>query len=238
MKVVNDIALIIARVDGSCFRVNNGYSVAKSFFQRDPSSCYSVERNGYDAWILSNGQNPLWFHSITPRDIHIINGSNMHMRSPMSAWQSLLTLNKLSALEDIDVSWSLTEISESDWNDVSETIYRAIAYMLQFPGISIAGITKILHMKRPYLIPILDTYVGNVLSSPKPSNKNKISRWTRLIIDQIYAIGRTNQEALTTIHNDLQEIQLIRTPIRVLDAILWSAMPGSPFYDELSIDNL
>jgi len=230
--------LDITRVNGTRFRIENPMPVAERFFRHDPSSAYGVDRNGYDAWILAHGQDTQWFHTLIERDIHVINGSNMHMRSPLSAWASWTTGDTLPWLEAMDVQWALEMVAGEQWQRVRDRILNAISELIAKDKISIAGATKVLHMKRPYLVPILDSYVGDVLASPKPASKSKMLVWSELMLDTLHDQLRDNIEVIRTLARDLATQGLVRSPVRILDALLWSAAPESRFFRDVRLREL
>lgn len=228
--------LTLQRADGTRFRIENPHDIALRFFREDPSSAYDVTRNGYDAWIQHNRDNVPWRNAIVPRDIQVINGSNMHMRSPMKAWQAFATGAALPWLTVIDNDWSLSELDGSAWQEARDRLLAAVRELLQSKGIAIAGATKILHMKRPCLVPILDSYVGQVLGTPKPeSHKSRQVDWAAAMFDLLRSQLRDNAAVIASVTRYLAEQGLVRFPVRVLDALLWSAMPGSPFYGAMRI---
>lgn len=231
-------SLEICKVNGTRFRIENPMEVAERFFRDDPSSAYGVARHGYDAWILAHGQDTQWFHTLSRDDIHVINGSNMHMRSPLSAWTALTTGDTLPWLEEIDVRWALEALTEEQWQRVRQLILNAIAELVAWDNISIAGATKVLHMKRPYLVPIMDSYVGNVLASPKPTSKLKVLEWSDLMLGTLHDQLRANIEVILTLARGLADKGLVRSPVRILDALLWCAMKDSPFFSCMSIREL
>jgi len=211
------------------FRIENGWEIAELFFRTDPSSAYGVSRKGYDAWILAHAQDPDWRDMVIPEDIGIINGSNMHMRSPLTAWQAIATGDRLPWIAALDPGWSTEHLSGGNWFQARDRILDAVSRMIRYRQISVAGATKILHMKRPYLVPILDSYVGNVLGSPKPSNKPAMPDWSARMLDNLHEILVSNRDALTAIQQRLMARGIFRTPVRILDAVLWSAEPTSKF---------
>lgn len=228
----------ISRVDGTRFQIENPTEVAERFFRCDPSSAYGVDRKGYDAWILVHGQDTQWFHTLLDDDIRVINGSNMHMRSPLRAWAALTTGDILPWLEAIDVRWALETLTGDQWQSARQHILNAIAELIAWDNISIAGATKVLHMKRPYLVPILDSYVGDVLASPKPASKSRMLMWSELMLDTLHNQLRANTEGILALARDLADQGLVRSPVRILDALLWSAMPNSPFFRYMSLREL
>lgn len=84
-------------------------------------------------------------------------------------------------------------------------------------GLSVA--TKVLHLKRPRLFPVLDSLVLNnlgVTDSVAPIQ----------IVDHLRHEGRRNLDALSAIQVALRP-DYERTLVRVLDALLWASHPAA-----------
>jgi hypothetical protein len=75
--------------------------------------------------------------------------------------------------------------------------------------------TKVLHLKRPHLFPVLDSLVAQQIGG--------VGRPAMELMDHIRAVGRANQEALLLIDASLDEVGIRRTAVRILDALLWAS---------------
>lgn len=230
------IPVVVTRLDRSRFRLRNADSMAMVFFKEDPSSRYGLDKKGYDAWIAERAQDRDWLQTVTKDDIDIINGSNMHMRSPLHVWTQFLSHGPLHWLQDIPSTTRLEHLEESDWVRHGQAIQVAIETLIEPNGISIAGATKILHMKRPLLIPILDSYVGSVLQTSKPRKKTELASWSWRTIVQLRSILLENRDSMSTIQEILQREGIARSQVRILDALLWTLDPRTKFAQHAEID--
>ena len=81
-------------------------------------------------------------------------------------------------------------------------------------------VTKVLHIKRPSLVPILDSFVERQLgASPAVP--------TPVLLAHVRAQGRRNLDALQAIQATLKGAGIERSLVRILDALLWSTDPAS-----------
>ena len=130
------------------------------FFGADPSS---AGRNGYDAYVLS-GRSPR--NRIVDEDIVAIN-TTMGARSPHADWAKVIARGALRELRSVDPSWDLFLTSDKDWSRfaVPERI-AALLRAVTGKGIGVSRATKVLHIKRPRLLPICDSYVLDLMGIP------------------------------------------------------------------------
>lgn len=77
--------------------------------------------------------------------------------------------------------------------------------------------TKLLHLKRPRLIPICDSYVCAMVGRRAGNAADTVK-----LIMTVREIGRVNIDALVEISTRLTSIGIDRTLVRILDALLWS----------------
>ena len=81
--------------------------------------------------------------------------------------------------------------------------------------------TKVLHLKRPRLFPVLDSLVVDLIGGPA-----YVKRPAELLL-HLRDQGRANLTSLTAIKAELasQEQPFERSLVRILDALLWSSQP-------------
>lgn len=121
-------------------------------------------------------------------------------------------------IENLRRDWSMVDTPEGEWHQhgVTERICDAIHAMgARWPRVAVA--TKLLYLKRPLLVPILDSYViaqlGDVRSLPEA-------------IDRMRALCLANAPALHAIEACLPPDRR-RTPLRILESCIWAAHPRS-----------
>jgi Family of unknown function (DUF6308) len=76
-----------------------------------------------------------------------------------------------------------------------------------------------LHLKRPSLIPILDTLVVEQIGG--------VGRPPMDLLLHLRAEAQLNRLALQHVQTNLQKAYITRTLIRILDALLWSSHPSA-----------
>ena len=104
----------------------------------------------------------------------------------------------------------------------------ALAACIQ-PGIGLAGATKLLHLKRPRLVPILDRLVAEMMGVNLPGSstvEQRVANGLRLAT-AIRREGRRNIKVLQRIQTELAESDIDRPLIRIFEAVLWFSHPAA-----------
>jgi hypothetical protein len=183
------------------------------FFTKDIS-------NRYDEYILS-AASP--HDAITREDISAIN-SWMGARSPHKDWDDLIGAGRIDELIAISPDWDLFLMSDEEWTQ------RAIPDMLMSlfirvtgPGIAIARATKLLHIKRPRLVPVSDSFVLRQLAIPGEGPAAGVSEAVQL---------REQRHSLLPRLQELQErldleLGVQRTLVRIADVLIWGSHPDT-----------
>jgi hypothetical protein len=89
--------------------------------------------------------------------------------------------------------------------------------------------TKLLHLKRPRLFPMLDRFVAEMLGAGltnDPKDEQRLDTAVRLT-QAIRFEGRRNLDALCKIRDALAAEGTQRSLVRLFDAILWFAHPAA-----------
>lgn len=189
---------------------------AALFFITDASAAGA---DSYDAWVASSEN---LANAFTPGDLTAINRT-MRGRSPADAWSAFTTGTDLPWLKEIDPAWDLIGMPETAWNQrgCEDQIRRAM-HELNGPYRRAAVVTKILHIKRPRLIPICDSYAAGIMGMPAYDAESTTS-----LILAVREVGRANLGALREVESRLARIGVVRPLVRILDALLWfDAPPG------------
>jgi hypothetical protein len=143
----------------------------------------------------------------------------MRARSPHKAWDGLVdTPTPLPWLAALDPEWDLVTEADPRWQSTIRGPVGAALVAATGPGRGISVGTKVLHLKRPLMFPVLDSKVLEQLGSTAS-------------IPTIRVVEHLRTEA---IHNlaALREIQAFIAPaerslVRILDIILWSSHPAA-----------
>ncbi len=206
------LPIVVRRIDGGpSVVIQDASSLAHAFFSSDPSS---VGPKAYDQRAGRGDPS-----RITADDVRTIN-ETMRARSPHSAWETLTSAGQLPWLAALDPSWDLIELPDRDWERLGCTeLLEAVFAAALAPYRSRAVATKVLHLKRPLLIPILDSLVVE-----------QIGGGERPAIDLVLhlrAEGQRNRVALRQVQASLQQAGITRPLVRILDALLWSGHPAA-----------
>jgi hypothetical protein len=163
-------------------------------------------------------------------DIEALNRT-MRARTAHATWSSIVKVH-LPWLEEIDGGLDLIESDDAQWDsaEAERLVGAALAGCVgRGRGVSVA--TKMLHLKRPRLFPVLDQLVADMLGAPISTEAPpdvRAAQATRLVV-HLRDQGQRNVGALRQIQNDLAAKKLERSLVRILDAILWSSHPAAGF---------
>jgi len=205
------LTVSIARMaTGPGLVIEDAARLARDFFTLDASSA----PGGYDD-LAGRGEPD----RITSADIVAIN-TTMRARSSHGAWADLTDHpGPLPWLVDLDPTWDLIALDEETWTRTAQAAMAAAigATVARGRGLSVA--TKVLHLKRPGLFPVLDSLVLQqlgVTESVPPT----------AVIEHLRAEGRRNLAALQAIQAALRPTHE-RSLVRILDVLLWSSHPAA-----------
>ncbi len=199
-------------VPGPDLVVHDAEALARIFFGNDLSTGFALKTKNSPR--TNDGE-------IGVDDIREVN-SVMRARTAYSRWEDLTGAGPLYWLKAIDPEWDLIEMDDSLWVDrVRKPMQIALQEVIQFGrGRSVA--TKVLHLKRPRLFPILDALVVEQLGVPVDGGPDAIE-----LIDHLREQGRRNQRHLRKVQASLGEGANSPSLIRIFDALLWSAHPAA-----------
>jgi Family of unknown function (DUF6308) len=209
--------LHIARMDGSpAIEIPDAELVAVAYFRLDAAS----REGGIDE---AAGLPPR--DTITEKDLHDINRTFV-ARSPREKWDKIIGAGELEWLRALDPGWDLIAMAETAWAaaGADDALHEALE-AIDRPYLRRAVATKVLHLKRPRLVPVLDSFVVRQLGSRARDDPDGSME----VIRHLRAAGRENLAGLTDIQSFLSERGLTRTLVRILDALLWSRDPASGF---------
>jgi hypothetical protein len=200
--------------------------LAEVFFRCDPSAVGDLS---YDTWIEKAQRDPHLRDHVVHDDVTAVNRT-MAARSPHERWAPIIEDAEQSWLAALNPGWDLFELDARAWAKAAPLLRAAFAAVRR-PGIGLAVATKVLHVKRPRLIPVLDSLVLEQAGAVAGVDQ---AGWMKAL-ERVRAVGRANLAELASIRGHLGERGLPeRTPVRILDAILWTSHPGSFLYPRLS----
>jgi hypothetical protein len=195
-------------------------ALAASFFRSDPSA---VGLRSFDALAGTTSVD-----RIERSDLNVLNRT-VRGRSSAKIWESLFD-RPLAALAGLDPKLDLITATDEEWQE-QEAERRLEAALLSVlgPGRGLAVATKMLHLKRPRLFPILDSLVVQMLGFAAPHNKSpevRAAHGVRLV-RHVREQGRRNLAVLEAVQAELAGDQIERSLVRILDAVLWASHPAA-----------
>jgi hypothetical protein len=213
-----DLIVTVQREDGECLSLD-GLALARAFFTSDPSS----KHGGYDSLVGSGDRN-----RIAVVDVIAMN-TTMRARSEHASWKPVFEGDQ-TWLREIPFELDIIQADEEAWNVANgdAVLSRAIAACIH-RGIGLASATKVLHLKRPYLVPILDRLVAEMLGVNIADNPTVAQRvaYAQRLASAIRREGRRNIQVLQRIQSELSTEGIQRTLVRIFDAILWYSHPAA-----------
>ncbi len=113
------------------------------------------------------------------------------------------------------------------FDDIDATLWEALeelfSLMISVKGVDISVATKVVHKKRPALIPILDSVVRNYLFTV--DSIGKIKDRGKLAVELMRSYKRdldANADTLRKLRADLKRVGLYLTECRILDMFVWA----------------
>lgn len=210
-----EVVLEIARLDGDVLRIRHAVEMAQVFFRLDPSA---HGPKAYDTLIRSSKPD-----RIETSDISAINAT-MAARTPLYRWQDLIALDRPGWLTEVHPSWSLFELTDGDWASlhVEARIVDALAAMIA-PGRRLSVVTKVLHMKRPALVPVCDRLVLDQLGAPANVDHDPVA--AAEFIGHVRREGRRNIDGLRAVQERLAAEGRAASLVRIFEALVWQSHP-------------
>ena len=195
---------------GSAFTIDYADELAEFFFRANASS---VGPNAYDACVVS-GADP---NRITDDNITAVN-QTMAARTSHKRWTTFTEVTTDEPwLTALDPNWDLYAMAEKEWlqDDVHKHLgaaFKAVIGPYRRPAVA----TKVLHIKRPRLIPVCDSYVARTMGVELWDSAGLLG-----LVTHLREQGQVNLDGLLEIQARLREIGIDRTLVRILDALLW-----------------
>jgi len=126
----------------------------------------------------------------------------------------------LASVRNSDLS-----MSNMEWATERENIRLLLREFLSISGIGLAKATKILHLKRPRLFPILDRYVVKFLTGVDIAiivNKSHLLKVGMDVLDISRSSILHNREAFYKLQQQLNDLPIPLTTVRLFDILCWT----------------
>ena len=196
--------------------VDDRWGLVRRFFSQDVSS---GRPGSYDSYIES-GTSPT--NRIVAEDVIIIN-TFMSARSPHSDWAELIARGDVPELAAISPSWDLYLTSDEEWERerVSDRLTDVFA-AVRGNRIGVSRATKVLHIKRPALIPVCDSYVLGLMGIPDAGGKGAVA-----LIEHLRLLRTDLMPTLLDLQERLRGAGYDRSLVRITDALIWGSYPDT-----------
>jgi hypothetical protein len=120
----------------------------------------------------------------------------------------------------------------------ASVIERLMAAACSVPGVLVPVATKVLHRKRPALVPMLDNvvlrYYVDQLGRPeligRSKDKSKAASVAMLAVQEFKEDFRQAQPMLTEITDRLEHEGMPVTTVRLLELLLWCGVEPAGYY--------
>jgi hypothetical protein len=158
-------------------------------------------------------------NTLTEADVRVANRSTARM-------PPVVVAGILERRDQIDGALASIPASSSLMDDDGSVLWEALGRLFEafdgVPAVGLARITKVMHRKRPALIPILDSVIeaylvriGGAIAGTRPERGVALTRIYKREMD-------SNAEALRCLRRKLAQELLDLTECRLLDVFMWS----------------
>jgi hypothetical protein len=177
------------------------------------SESWSLDYDGYAA----SGASPA--DRIVLDDVLVIN-SAMGARSPHGDWRGLVRRNPLPQLVAIDSGWDAVLMTNAEWQHqrVEERVAALLKTVMGRPGIGPARASKVLHLKRPALIPVCDSRLLRVLGIAETQDDAILT-----VLRHLRGEGQRLEVPLKALQERLAREGWRRPLIRILEVLVWGS---------------
>jgi hypothetical protein len=220
VRQAGPIDLQVRRRDGTAQTIRDAARLLEAFFASERSS---LGPDSYDVWTKDTPAD-----EIVERDIEVLNRSFAAQIWRPALWEPLYTGSALPWLADLHTDWDLIDMPQTEWRDqrIAERVEAAVLELVSAPGRGgVAQATKLLHLKRPRLVPVLDALVRKAIAGPNVEEgpPTQRARHVRVMLEHLRAEGIRLEPELRDIQAHLRASGdgIDRTLCRILDGVLW-----------------
>jgi hypothetical protein len=177
------------------------------------SESWSEDYDGYAA----SGDSPA--DRIVVDDVRMIN-SAMGARSPHGDWRGLIENTPLPQLVAVDPGWDAVLMTNEEWQQqrVEERVAALLNAVMGRPGIGPARASKVLHLKRPALIPVCDSRLLRVLGIAQTQDEAILT-----VLRHLRSEGQRLEVPLKVLQERLSGEGWQRPLIRILEVLVWGS---------------
>jgi hypothetical protein len=206
----------VEREDGELL-VLDGLALVRGFLSRD----LSARPGGYNDHAGRGDP-----RAISLDDVVLVNAT-MRSRAEHARWLPIIE-GQQRWLSRIPTDLDILEADDETWATangdrlVNEAIDRCIR-----PYIALARATKVLHLKRPRIFPVLDELVLQMMGVAVPARADARTDAAQRAVAAIRREGRRNLRALRRIQKTTATRELRLSLVRIFDIALWFSHPAA-----------
>jgi antitoxin (DNA-binding transcriptional repressor) of toxin-antitoxin stability system len=217
MPLPPTVTVEVPRADGGLLVVDDAAAMAEVFFATEISS---LGPGSYDARTLTTHPEQL-----DREDITVLNRSFRAMIMKTQLWSPLMEAGDLPWLTALDRDWDLVTMREADWQrlKVLDRITEGVEAVVSVKGRGVAQPTKLLHLKRPRLVPVIDSFVARAMGAPLSAEASAAVRvgQARRILEHFRVAAGHARPQLERVDAHLRTAGIERSLLRILDALIW-----------------
>jgi len=161
---------------------------------------------------------------ITKEDLEAAN--NLYARMSVLDFRRILGNAEIPGLMSAVRDVELASVTDEEWNSVKTAVRPLLSAFLAIQNVKLAKTMKILHLKRPHLFPILDSFVVKFLTG-NDMEKNRFSDEELLEIglDSLEKARKDiikNMAAFEALQSRLSNLPTPLTVVRMYDILCWT----------------
>lgn len=150
--------------------------------------------------------------------------NRLFARISNQAAENLINASDIPTLLRKIENQNIENLNDAEWNETKKNLERLFNACLDNMGVGLAVATKVLHLKRPSLIPILDSFVMQFLLDVDTSSISKERQLRQGIkaCDIIRSDLINNRETFETLQKNLSDLPIPLESVRLYDILCWS----------------
>jgi hypothetical protein len=164
--------------------------------------------------------------TITSSDIDTTWRLNSYMHSQKPEGREVL--NKCRETEvilaRIPKNMDLAQIPEPQWANIKKEIMSLLLVLMRIHNLKLAKAMKLIHLKRPDLIPILDNFVTLLLTKRNPNGRSpyELAALASTALEIARSDLITNIELLKNVQSRISDLTIPLPLVRIYDIICWT----------------
>ena len=114
------------------------------------------------------------------------------------------------------------DYNDKEWANLKPRIKKLLEIFVSIYGVNVAQALKILHLKRPELFPVLDSYVMQFLTGKKVSSSKRDILLASQSLDLSRELIQSQINEFIQLQNNVNGLSIPLTIVRLFDILCWS----------------